>query len=437
MKEWIKFYFGGFFSNKRLAEASSRSFWNTVLSLFLTFVIVWGGLSVGYIASFGRHYAEAKDFQCFLSESLGKDNAYGVYLTVTDGKLRAEFDGEADCINTFDSTEATYRLVVDTRPKETTFDAFLILCKDENGNEISYDEYVALDTPQKERYDCSVVYSGQSLDVVANLADYEAHLQEVSDASSSKYDKDIADKYNELKRNGTDDDADLHDYAIGVYELYFAAKYPIFIGKDAYGKAPTLRTYYMELEKKAPNKKYVLLFDDIAMCAFDASGVDVDFAGYLSKVSEGTVTSREMTAEQVTEKLNGFFGELFASGSALASFVFSFSLMQTIPIFLLAVLLLTFLVYVVCKVKHSEDCTGFIGALKVVGATLFVSAAATALNALILSFVMSRGTVFRIVTILLLMIVTIRSIVFVIGAARNSKATGTDPAEASLDDPER
>ena len=198
-------------------------------------------------------------------------------------------------------------------------------------------------------------------------------------------------------------------------------------GKDAYGKAPTLRTYYMGLEEKAPDKKYVLLFDDIAMCAFETGGkVNVDFAGYMDKLGDGTVTAHDMTAKQATENLNGFFGKLFASGSGLAWFVFLFSLMQTIPFGLLAVLILSMLLFVVCKIRRSEECSGFFGAMKVVGATLTVSAAATAINAIILSFVMSRGDVFKTVIILFPVIVTVRSIVFAIDIARKKPIDYTD-----------
>ena len=97
----------------------------------------------------------------------------------------------------------------------------------------------------------------------------------------------------------------------------------------------------MELENRAPDRKYVLLFDDIAMCAFGTdSGVSVDFAGYVSKLDDGAVTTREMTAEQTEENLDAMIRALFRSGSALASFVFLFSLMQMVPFYLLAVLLL-------------------------------------------------------------------------------------------------
>lgn len=426
MKDWLKFYFGGFFSGKRLKEAPSRSFWNTVLGLLLSFILVWAGLSVGYIASFGKHYSEATELHRFLGESLGADNAFGVYLTVSDGKLRAEFDDGKACINTFDNAGSTYRLIVDTRPKDTTFDDFSVLCKDENGDSISYDAYLALHTAQRENCSCSIVYSGEVLDVAAHLAEYEAYLEQVSDVSSANHDKDVAEAYGELKSNKNDTDRD--EYASRVYELYFTAKYPTLSGKDIYGKAPTLRTYYMGLEEKAPDRKYVLLFDDIAMCAFEASGkVNVDFAGYMDQLDDGTVTAHGMTAQQAAESLDGFFKALFASGSGLASFVCLFSLTQTIPFCLLTVLILSILLFVVCRIGRAEECSGFFGAMKAVGATLTVSAAATATNAFLLSFVMSRGAVFKTVIILFPVIVAVRSIVFAIDVTRKKSTDHNDP----------
>lgn len=433
MNKWLKFYFGGFFSDDLLGEASSRSFWNTVLSLILSFLFIWSGLSVGYIVSFGRHLSNATDFHRFLDDSLGKNNESGVYLTVSDGRLRAEFDGSADHINTFDRTDGSYRLIVDTRPKETTFDDFSVLCKDTDGKEIPYDEYVALSEEQKEKFVCSIVYSGQALDVAAGLSDYRAYLEKFSAAATTESDKELAANYTALEREFEEGKKSSEEYANGIYVLYFEARYPTLTGKDAYGKAPTLRTYYMNLEKNAPDKRYVILFDDIAMCAFVTDGnVSVDFAGYMDKVDDGPITSSEMTDEQISEQLNRFFGKLFSSGNALASFVFLFSLTQMIPFGLLAVLILSLLLFIICKIKRSEECTGFFGAMKTVGATLFIGAAGTALNAVILSFALSRGAVFKIALILFPAIVTIRLIVFLVGIIRR-KPTVIDPEEESFD----
>lgn len=434
MNKWLKFYFGGFFSDDLLGEASSRSFWNTVLSLILSFLLIWSGLSVGYIASFGRHLSDATDFHRFLDASLGKDNESGVYLTVSDGRLCAEFDNGADHLNTFDRTDGSYRLIVDTRPKETTFDDFSVLCKDANGKEIPYDEYVALSEEQREKSECSIVYSGQALDVAAGLSDYRAYLEKFSAAAATDSDKELAANYAALEREYEEGKKTSEEYANEIYVLYFEAKYPTLSGKDAYGKAPTLRTYYMDLEKNAPDKRYVMLFDDIAMCAFVTDGnVNVDFAGYMNKVDDGPITSREMTDSRISEQLNHFFGELFSSGNALASFVFLFSLTQMVLLGLLAVLIQSLLLFIICKMKRSDECTGFIGAMKTVGATLFIGAAGTALNAVILSFVLSRGAVFKIALILFPTIVTIRLIVFLVGIIKR-KPTVTDPAEEIFDE---
>lgn len=61
-----------------------------------------------------------------------------------------------------------------------------------------------------------------------------------------------------------------------------------------------------------------------------------------------------------------------------------------------------------------------------------MSAVATALNAVILSFVMSRWTVFRVAMILFPIIVTVRLIVFVIACIR---AAGERKNDAMPDPP--
>lgn len=147
---------------------------------------------MGYAASFGRHYAAAEDFRAFLCASLGKDNPYGVSLRIDGGRLSAQYDGERNCINTFDSPDAGYRLVVDTRPKETTYDDFTVVCRDPDGQTVSYDAYKAMDDARRERYECRMEYSGTALDVSRGMADYEAFLGAVCDVNAAQYDRDVA-----------------------------------------------------------------------------------------------------------------------------------------------------------------------------------------------------------------------------------------------------
>ena len=51
MKNWIKFFFGSFFSNKITVEGAKRNFANGALGFILSFFIILVGLVCGNIAA--------------------------------------------------------------------------------------------------------------------------------------------------------------------------------------------------------------------------------------------------------------------------------------------------------------------------------------------------------------------------------------------------
>lgn len=144
MKRWLKFYFLGFFCDRYGKEAASRSFFNVVLSLFLTIILLSGGLAAGFSASFGKHYKEADDFREFVYGIFAVDGDSRINLKIQNGKLSADIP-EGVRINSFlnenDNAFGGYKLIVDTTPADTSFDDFTLICKDANGVEISYEDY--------------------------------------------------------------------------------------------------------------------------------------------------------------------------------------------------------------------------------------------------------------------------------------------------------
>ena len=183
MISWLKFYFLGFFHDGYGKQAEARSALNLALSLALAFLFLCSGITAGYAASFGTHYKNAEGFRSFLYDSFAADNAQSIGLSLTDGKLSAQIDG-AESVNTFKNTDQTdtdgYRLIVDTRPAQTTFDDFVLTCKNANGEEISYEDYRKLPEQDKRNSTVTITYTGNALDVSAKHSQYIAYLDKIS-----------------------------------------------------------------------------------------------------------------------------------------------------------------------------------------------------------------------------------------------------------------
>ena len=349
------------------------------------------------------------------------------------GKLVAEFEGEQQYINTF-SEDAEgkngYGIVLDTRPAATTFDDFTVECKDGNGKEISYDEYCKLSEEVKEKSTAELIYSGKALNVAANLGEYEEYVNKISNPYGSEYNEPVADAYAELKQRYESGELSAQGYADCVYILYFNARYKDFAGKDLYGEAPTLRTYYMSLEGKSVGGKYILLLDDVCLCAFKTDGgITVDFAAYFSKTADMVISSEDTESAQIRANVDKFVAYSFRSGISLIFFVYVFSLFRVVTPFLIITVLIAIITFAVCRVRRLEFGSKFMGTLKITGSFWLVSALAALLNSLIFSFVVARGTVYILSLLLFIAIVAVRMIVLIVAESVKSSRNSRKAAE--------
>ena len=74
MKDWLKFFTGSFFLDKYALEGAGRRLVNAVLGLFLSFLFIYTGLTVGYRSSFKTHYNNCNDFKNAIYSVFANEN---------------------------------------------------------------------------------------------------------------------------------------------------------------------------------------------------------------------------------------------------------------------------------------------------------------------------------------------------------------------------
>ena len=408
--EWLKFYFVGFFTHGLSKESGDRSFFNTLLSFVLAFVIVCCGLIAGYSASFGVQYDNSKEFKTFLYAAFVDENSSDrIDLSVKGGYLSADIDG-SERINTLLNEGNKYiangyQLIVDTRPADTTYAEFIVKCKKSDNTEIDYGAYRNLSDDDKKSYTLTVDYSGLSLNPSEKLAEYETYLSNTES---------VAEAYGKLKADFAGGTISAEQYSNGVYELYFNT-YFVGLPKDSYGKAPTLRTYYLSPSTYENTDKYFALFDNVCFCAFKTDkGIAVEFSGYFNKLDDGKINGDSLTVEQMQTNVDGMIKESFASASGLNFLVYIISLGRSVAVFVMAIILLALIVFIVLKVRKVEFCPRYTETIKIVGSFQLWSAIITFISTFICSFFLARGSVFVAAEIIFLCVMAVRTAIYLI-----------------------
>lgn len=390
MVAWLKYFFLGFFNDKYIEEAPTRSFGNSVLAVIFAFVILCTGFFTGYVTSFKTHYDNSKDFRAFLSESL--DNAE---LKMQDGKLSSpKYVNDFSSLGEGEKPQG-YGLILDTRPAEETFDDFSVKCYDSKENEITYEEYLALPEGDKKDYSPRLLYSGKALDVTLKQDEYKNYLNgsEAGRAALSALDS--------KKSSGEITES---EYNNGVYTEYIKAYYPSMDGVERYGKAPTLRTYYLGMVTSDFSDSFIMILDDLCVGAFKTDGgIEVEFEGYFSGIPDGAV-----------DDLDKFINDAFSASGGYNFLLYFLNMFKFVPVALVAFLIIALLTFIICRYKVPALKTGYIGSLKIVCSYIVIPSVITFIVSVALSFFNSKLTVYLTSMIAFIFIVLIRTAVLIV-----------------------
>lgn len=294
VKSAIKYFFLSFFSNPLAEESRRRGLWQGILSFLLGLALFFCGLTAGSAASFSPLYKKAGSFREFLYKAA--DNA--VTVEVKDGKARASIRGENNAaIDTFanDADAAVYslngyNLIIDTRDEATTYNDFTLTYV-LNGKEYSAEEWRSLSEKEKKNYSVKVNYSSSALVLTKEKAEgYAAWIlgAECDDKAAKEKCRALLNDAGELSEKNYN----------AAYELYVSAYYSDLSKIERYGKAPTMRSYYMNTYLAADKNgdlkydNFVVILQNIYFCYFTTdSGVTVSTNGYFKDMPDLTADS--------------------------------------------------------------------------------------------------------------------------------------------------
>ena len=389
MKSWLKYFFGGFWSNRRSQECQWRSLGNTALGALLSFLFLVCGLTWGYQASFGFTYQRAEVFRQFLYSTMDT-----IDFTVTDGVATGE-----SRINTYEAGQEGYQLIVDLRDTRNIYDAFTLTCTAENGQTISYESYLAQPAHlQKEYTKFSVNYSGEELNLTEKCPEYLAYLQTVSDPQSLLYNEEVAKNLKKLEEEKPE------DYYEQVYLLYVGSYYPKLETAEFNTKAPTIHGYYLDLLSRDTEGKFLCLLKDTCYVGFQSGGMQVIYTGNYSKIQ---------SMEAGAAGADTLIYKSFQSNRQTDYLMYTVNIFGGFFLIIVLWLLMMIVVCIVCRIKGYEVAATFGGAAQLVGSFLLWSGGIAALCGFILSFLLDQTLVFYGAIGIMALVLVIRTVIFV------------------------
>lgn len=296
IKSAIKYFFLSFFSNSIASESKSRSLWHGLLSFLLGVLLLFGGLTAGNAASFPSLYKQSGEFREFLYSAT--DNA--ITLEMKDGKAMATISGKKDvAIDTFtnelDATKYAkngYNLIIDTRDEATTYNDFTLIYI-LNGKEYSAEDWHNISDSEKKNYSVKVNYSSTALTLTEeNTSRYVSWIlgEECTNNSAKESCRALLDDTGKLPKENYN----------AAYELYVSTYCSDLSKIERYGKAPTMRSYYMntylatDADGNLKHDNFVVILQNIYFCYFTTdSGTSVNTTGYFKDVADISVRSHE------------------------------------------------------------------------------------------------------------------------------------------------
>lgn len=389
MKSWLKYFFGGFWSNRRSQECQWRSLGNTALGALLSFLLLVCGLTWGYQASFRPTYQRAEEFRQFLYSTMDTID-FAVTDGIATGKTR---------INTYEAGQKCYQLIVDLRDIRHIYDDFVLTCTTEDGKTIAYESYLAQPAHvQKEYTDFAVTYSGKELNLTEKCPEYLAYLQTVSDPQSLLYDEETAKNLQKLEAEKPE------DYYEQVYLLYVSSYYPKLETAEFNAKAPTIHGYYLNLLSQDTEGKFLCLLKDTCYVGFQSGGMQVIYTGNYSKIQN---------MEAGAAGADTLIYKSFQSNGQTDYLMYAVNVFGGFFLIVVLWLLMMIALRIVCRIKRYEAAATFGSAAQLVGSFLLWSGGIAALCGFILSFLLDQALVFYGTIGIMALVLAIRTVVFV------------------------
>ena len=389
MNSWLKYFFCGFWSNRRSQECQWRSLGNTALGALLSFLFLVCGLTWGYQASFRPTYQRAEEFRQFLYSTMDT-----VDFTVADGVATGE-----SRINTYKAGQGGYQLIVDLRDTRSIYDEFTLSCSTEDGQTISYESYLAQPAHVQKAYTrFTVTYSGNELNLTKKCPEYLVYLQTISDPQSLLYNEETAKNLQKLEAEKPE------DYYEQVYLLYVSSYYPKLEMAEFNSKAPTIHGYYLDLLSQDTEGKFLCLLKDNCYVGFQSGGMQVIYTGNYSKIQ---------SMEDGAAGADALIYKSFESNGQTDYLMYTVNIFGGFFLIIVLWLLMMIIVRIICRIKRYEAAATFGAAAQLVGSFLLWSGGIAALCGFILSFLLDQALVFYGAIGIMALVLVVRTVAFV------------------------
>ena len=421
MKNWLKFFFAGFFSHKTAKEGARRGYTNAFLSFLLALIFLWTAFIGGDMLPFGAHYNSSPDFKDTVHAVLANaDPAKRIVAKVENGVLKLKKQGgkyaEALLVNTLENDADKqnysvngYNAIIDTRSADTLaeIEAYCI-SNDGKNTVISYQDYLGLSDVARLNFDFKIKYTGKALELNdKTVEDYRAYVEGLGEESKSKAEK-LADDLAEGKITRS-------EYNRGIYELYFVSYYPEITAYERSSKVPLLRNYYQHKYIASGIKNYLFIFDDYLTGSFEAgAGNSVSFFGFYDTLDNGVLITEETSQIQAEKLADRFIKNSFKSIFPLNAYAYTMNVISLAPFLALMLMVAVLLTYSILKLRSVDSISSLGAMLKIVGSFVWQSGSISAVLTIILMFFVNRSLITALPPVLFFVSLAIRSVIFAI-----------------------
>ncbi len=426
MKDWLKFFFFSFFSDKRAKEGANRGYTNVFVALVLAFVFLWAGFFGADMLPFPTHYSNSPDFVATVYKVLANpDVAERIYLKLDEDNhlMIKEYGGEyaeALFVNTYTSEADResysvngYGVIVDSRPADTLAEVVpYCVSNDGKGTEISYEEYLTLSDVAKLNFDFKLRYTGNELLLTDELVSaFSSYLDEKGSDTQTK----LSALASELSENKITK----QEYNRAIYELYFMGYYPSITEYESASPVPLLRNYYYREYVEGKTGKYLFIFNDCMAGGFLTNGeTSISFYGFYSGLGNDAPIDEGLGEELARERADEFIKGAFRSGAPFTSYAHAMNVFSLIPFIALMPMVVTLLIYSILKLRGTKGVSSLGSAFKIVGSYIWMSSLISAFFNVIISFFVQPTALTLLPILLFFVTLVVRSMIFAIREIR-------------------
>lgn len=424
--EWLKYFFGSFFVHKFAADSEERGLGTPLIGLLLAMAMIFAGLFGGSIAAFPSYYHKSSDYTAFLYNAFAKEGGDRLNISVENGVASAGKFGEeltaGAVVNTFTSeadrekySVGGYQLIIDTRDAKTNYNDFV--CTHKKGEQtFTHEEFLKLSDEDKKGYTVYLDYTERALEITAEKVEgYAGWLLASGNEEAVKACKALMSEDGTVPQNNFN----------AVYELYFRYYYPELVGAESFGKAPTMRTYYVNTYMQAGQDgklacdKYLIVLSDIAFTYFYSNdGVMRGLSGFLSQLGDRSVT---MSADYAAAKgeVDKFMIAMNKATANMLSLNYLINMIMVLLFTVIAWAILGAIGFAVGTLAKCPPLKNFTNTLKACGSFLLISGFLAFIFTFSISFALSGAGAYYYGLIFFIGVFALRSLVHMILTVTN------------------